>query len=421
MSKGKIHISILLRLTSWLWMCVILILPLLMVHGFPERFEFPKAILLTFAGLFSWATVFAHFSQGGFLKYWRSIQRPQKILLGLLLTFSLWSFVSNLFASTQPMVSLFGQAYRFQGHIFFLSVAGLVAFIVMGETMKLGTARLFVRAICFSGLLAVVSLLVQWVLNAWSPSIFLPSYFGRMNGFFGNPNFAASYVALTWIWWKVGLTPKLRWFLLPLWLVAILVTQSRGAMVALVISVLLDLGWSAIHRQSISNFRLLVSITVFASVLLLGMVGVFVIRPIDQAENRDLIWQKAVRAIQEKPLLGWGYEQFRLPFTNSITHDDPIRFLIVDKVHNEWLEMGVATGIPGLILYLSIWIFTFIALWQQRRLEFSQTALICLLSSITIVGTNIVSVSTHVILFMVLAISLQASHIQFKSKKEISR
>lgn len=72
------------------------------------------------------------------------------------------------------------------------------------------------------------------------------------------------------------------------------------------------------------------------------------------AESRERILIKAVIAIQQKPILGWGWTQFGSAFTQI---DYPKHFLVdayVDRTHASILEMGVAGGIPALMLYVTI-------------------------------------------------------------------
>jgi len=84
-------------------------------------------------------------------------------------------------------------------------------------------------------------------------------------------------------------------------------------------------------------------------------------------QSRFLIWKIAVDAIRERPLIGWGPENFILPFAK---YYNPLLFSNepwFDRVHNMYLEWLVAGGILGFLAYVTLYIITFITLWQLWR------------------------------------------------------
>ena len=76
------------------------------------------------------------------------------------------------------------------------------------------------------------------------------------------------------------------------------------------------------------------------------------------------------KGILEKPVLGWGWENFNVPFNKYfnpvITRDIGSRPWY-DRAHNVIVETGVATGILGLLIYLSIFAWAIKLLWQSRE------------------------------------------------------
>ena len=90
----------------------------------------------------------------------------------------------------------------------------------------------------------------------------------------------------------------------------------------------------------------------------------------DSVAGRLTTWQLSWNAFKEKPLFGWGFENFRIPFDR---HYDP-RLLTRnasgtywDKPHNVVLEYLTTTGILGLAAYLGIFIAAFYILIKNKK------------------------------------------------------
>lgn len=81
---------------------------------------------------------------------------------------------------------------------------------------------------------------------------------------------------------------------------------------------------------------------------------------------RSLVWQEALDAWKEKPLLGWGQENFNVPFVKYFKPELPLTADIwYDRAHNVVLDNLVSSGIVGLLSYLSIF---GIACWGLLKL-----------------------------------------------------
>jgi|GEM_PF-761548 len=84
-------------------------------------------------------------------------------------------------------------------------------------------------------------------------------------------------------------------------------------------------------------------------------------------DPRVLIWGIALRAAQERPLLGWGPENFVVPYAKFY---DPNLFgnePWFDRAHNMLLEWLVAAGFPGLISYLALFAVAVFLVWKMTR------------------------------------------------------
>jgi len=78
-------------------------------------------------------------------------------------------------------------------------------------------------------------------------------------------------------------------------------------------------------------------------------------------------WKMTWRAIQEKPLLGWGPENFYIGFEK---YYDPKPFatpkLLWDRPHNIILDVMADSGIVSVLAYLGFWIALF---WQLQHIK----------------------------------------------------
>ncbi len=105
--------------------------------------------------------------------------------------------------------------------------------------------------------------------------------------------------------------------------------------------------------------------------------------------TRLVLWDMARQAIQERPLLGWGPENFShvsLRFYNPCLGSQACgEGKWSDRAHNIILETLVGSGIIGLLAYLGVFAAAALSLWKCRFLEPSQEAttivLTCLLAA----------------------------------------
>jgi O-antigen ligase/Flp pilus assembly protein TadD len=71
--------------------------------------------------------------------------------------------------------------------------------------------------------------------------------------------------------------------------------------------------------------------------------------------SRLVVWQIGIDGWRERPWLGWGLENFNIPFTKYFNPQLPLTNDIwYDRVHNIVLDMMVQSGIVGLMSYLAL-------------------------------------------------------------------
>ncbi len=79
--------------------------------------------------------------------------------------------------------------------------------------------------------------------------------------------------------------------------------------------------------------------------------------------NRMIVWKAAWQGFKERPILGWGYENFYQPFDKyfSPTMTEPW----FDRSHNMFLDRLLTGGIFGLLSYLALLFVPLFFLWRH--------------------------------------------------------
>lgn len=87
--------------------------------------------------------------------------------------------------------------------------------------------------------------------------------------------------------------------------------------------------------------------------------------------SRALVWQMALQGIKERPVLGWGQNNFDIVFNK---YYDPRMYSQepwFDRAHDILLDWTINAGVVGLISYLSLFGITLFVLWKDPRKKFT--------------------------------------------------
>ncbi|QQG37869.1 MAG: O-antigen ligase family protein [Candidatus Kaiserbacteria bacterium] len=169
-------------------------------------------------------------------------------------------------------------------------------------------------------------------------------------------------------------------FILALDVLVLFSTGTRGTMLGLFGGVALG---ALLYATSSSSVKIWKWIGIGALALVIAGTGLFLARntafvqgigflnrlstiSINDAtvQARFLNWGMAWEGVKERPLLGWGQENYALVFDK---YYDPRMYGAeqwFDRVHNSIFDWLVAGGFLGLIAYLSIFGAAFAALWR---------------------------------------------------------
>ena len=88
-----------------------------------------------------------------------------------------------------------------------------------------------------------------------------------------------------------------------------------------------------------------------------------------QGKGRFGIWGIALKGFEERPILGWGQDNFNYVFNkyyDAKIYDQEQWF---DRAHNVFFDWLIAGGILGLLTYLSLFAFCLISIWKSKAHE----------------------------------------------------
>jgi O-antigen ligase/tetratricopeptide (TPR) repeat protein len=290
------------------------------------------------------------------------------------------------FLGQDPYKSFWGNFERMEGLISHLH---LLAFFLVSTSLLTKRElweKFFLMSIWVSSTLSFIGILQMIHIVPMARSDM------RLDLAFGNPLFLAAYISLhifLLIWFlQKREHKKLYWALLVINLMALYGTASRGAMLALAIGVFIYVLVLLIIQRS---RRLFYSLLILIGFTVLFSGGVFLARNtsfvqnspvlsrfvnsaefIDSGSNsRIFVWQIAWQGFKERPILGWGQENFSIVFNKhynpSLTFAEPW----FDRAHNIVLDWLIAGGFLGLLSYLFLVSSGPLTLWRRKENEFA--------------------------------------------------
>lgn len=315
------------------------------------------------------------------------------LLGGVFLVF----FIASIF-SVDPYFSFWGSPLRSGGSVnmaFYITFAILIFLLAK----KNDWTKIWNYSIIIGGLVSLIAVIQFYGLL----SNIIVSITAKPASTLGNPNFLAMYVLLLFfITLSLGIKKYLgtigtkarvkasAWyaFALLLFLYIIVITGSRAVYLGLLIgSIFFVLFYPVRNTKKFNALKIIFAGFLVLMVLLVWYTNVNPKVPNVLSQNkifqavyprlsislflndaRFSAWQIALRALKEKPLLGWGPENFSVGFDKhydpSLPYMNDITSNWWDKAHNILLDIGVQTGILGIIIYLALFGIIF---WQLQK------------------------------------------------------
>ena len=201
--------------------------------------------------------------------------------------------------------------------------------------------------------LTAVAAMIQFALS--------PSHGDRLVGFgvMANANLigAALGAGILWLWpWRFETTGQrlLKWLAMALMATGLLLTYSRSAWIALFTAVFVLL---AVRRSERAWQRLVL--------LLVVALGVAIAAYPELTERglsfRPQIFKYAIGLITQHPWLGWGLgASFSIPVEAGTG-------MFQVHTHNLFTQVAVELGLPGLLLWLAVWLGLGWRAWHLRK------------------------------------------------------
>ena len=85
----------------------------------------------------------------------------------------------------------------------------------------------------------------------------------------------------------------------------------------------------------------------------------------NKTQARGYIWPMAIKGAMERPLFGWGQENFNYIFNANYEPRMWSQEQWFDRAHNVFLDWLVASGFIGLIAYLALYVLFIISVWRS--------------------------------------------------------
>lgn len=202
----------------------------------------------------------------------------------------------------------------------------------------------------------------------------------RLDATLGNAGYLGGYMLMTFfitayllsIKWKEKTWRYTYIFIMLLQSFILFETATRGSILALIGGIIIALIVFIVVGESKNIYLRRVSISLL-SLVLLGLVGFYTAKDsmiiknhptlsrfssisLDDTttKSRFMIWNMSWQAVKEKPLLGWGPENFPLVFDKYYDPQMYNQEPWFDRSHNVFFDWFVAGGFLGILAYLSM-------------------------------------------------------------------
>ena len=242
------------------------------------------------------------------------------------------------------------------------------------------------RRILAWNLLIVVCILLYGVMQ-WLEDFFGWQNFavatGRTSGTLGNPSYLSAYLLFQFpiiIWFFASTKNRIYQTLLSVLFLfqgaVLLTTRTLAAIVSFIVGLLVLLVLYSFKIYQLSKqdvYKKFFFYWSYASsfIIVATVIGLFFFfGKIDLSQRlqpRFWTWGSAISGIMERPLLGWGSENFSQPFEK---YNNPNHFggeAWFDRTHNLVLEYLISGGVVLVFIWLLIFLFYYIKLFRMPK------------------------------------------------------
>lgn len=309
--------------------------------------------------------------------------RPKKsLIMYAVLTFLLVIGVANIFG-VEPVKSFWSNFERMEGYITLLHLVGL--FLVTGSVFQAKEWKWWWNTSLVASLIMVFYCLFQL-----SGNLEIHQGGVRVDGTLGNASYLALYflihIFVALYYWVKSKTSVERWLygiLMVLQASILYATATRGAILGLIgglfVIAVLNLNNKENERIKRWSRYALAGLVAFVLVFIVARNTSFVSNsPVLsrfsnlsvsslKTEGRAFVWPMAIEGIKEKPILGWGQDNFNYVFAEHYSAEMYKLEPWFDRAHNIFLDWAIAGGLLGLISYLALYIVILVSVWKRKN------------------------------------------------------
>jgi len=278
-------------------------------------------------------------------------------------------FFANLFGE-YPLKSFWSNYERMEGYVTLVHL--FLYFVVTASALN--TEKLWRTFFKTSVGVAIVVALYSFAQLAGEITINQGGW--RLDSTFGNSAYMAIYmifhIFIVGILLTRTHTSNARWFyrlLIAAFVLVLILTGTRSAILGIIGGGFFTLLYVLIFANKDHHLRrwiggLLLTLVVVGSVLFVGRNSDTVKNnqylhrlttiTLSEGTTRFVLWDIAVEGIKERPLLGWGQENFNYVFNKHYRPELYKAEQWYDRVHNVVFDWLIAGGILGALTYFSL-------------------------------------------------------------------
>ncbi|MCK9361110.1 O-antigen ligase family protein [Patescibacteria group bacterium] len=327
--------------------------------------------------------------------------RPRKHMLYLAILAYFGALTLSVIFAIDPLRAWWGNQERMNG---LFTLLHFLAWL----TMAVGTLKtwdqwkkLLNYQVALSCIMAIVA-----IMQKFNPNLLMFPAGPRVGGLLDNPIYMASYQIfnfffLALLFWRNKSTAwRIGYAVIAVFdIIAFVLAQSRGALVGLGVGIVAFAFYVGLFHPSKKT-----KAAVFGGLLALMLAygGLFAMRdlpiiknsPLERLTNfqttvttRIIAWEIAWQGFLERPITGWGLDNFHIVFNNHF-NPESLRYgayeTWFDRAHNTVMDVLSMTGIIGFITFFAIYVAIFLSTWQAYKKKWIDLPIAAILFSLPI-------------------------------------
>jgi O-antigen ligase len=353
----------------------LIIFPFLVIP-YDQYITVMKMGLLAYLSLSIWIMIFLKWYRQKMFPFEKKLYPPELFLIA----FAVWATLSACL-SNHPYIVLFGMIKRHEGLLALYSY-----FTIFFITLRFAPIEKYKSLL--TGLVGMSIIAGIYGVLQKFPLYFLLPDPGRVESFFGNANFFGSYLeimllAATVLMLLAKSRKEITLFILiaDLLFLNTLYTGTRSALIGILAGVLF---FSVFILKNSQNRLKRYIWLLFTFFIIFGIVNamegnVYLLRVFSIADSakqalhndgdagsyRWKIWQLALPLVGKYPLFGSGPDTLAYVFNQGAFRNFiHVKDALVDKAHNEYLQISITMGIPALLFYLGFLMTVLRSIWK---------------------------------------------------------